>query len=398
LHQTKQTHPQTFRHASPIRDAINFCGNIIAQIAKENFTPELAHNDKSDKDENFGIKRTPSSVNQTPLPLPRKAKPLSKAVSSNLTSNNDLNKQQQQTTTDKNSIKRQILNTDDDFDINTEGKMLQHINKNRPKRDRKKKPTNLTHQLIETVELNEDLVVIEKADEPTVVVTKPLAPPPPVPTTTTTTLPLAQSTIETSKTTVLKSPSGNALVIPKSNAEQPKVSMDVLEKIKLRKTTKTGAESKDAESPITTTVEDSGLPPPGMFKANKFRYSCYAGSSSSNRPQLSSNQVNAIITEDDASNEVKAVKIPPLKPPKPLAPPKPPLTSTVSDSPQAEQAPVPFVRLRPVNKPSTESPSSNGATNENSLNKTEQDKRQSVSVKERIQFLSEESKVSVFFF
>jgi hypothetical protein len=337
--------------------------------------------------------------------LPRKVKLFSKTPSTPVTSIVDSSSKQQVTTnSDKivNSAKvKPVINSNEEnFELNSEVKKLEHITKNRPKRDRNKKPRNgtVSNQKIETVELNEDLVVIEKTDEPVItVIQQPVAP----------TKPTTPSNCEPPSTP--KTP-----MIPKPNAEQPIVSIDALERIKLRATVKKPNESKDAESTPTVTVsqaDNNNVGVPGMIKQNKLRYSCYAGSASGKSPALlSAHQVNTIAEDDSApvSNELKLNKIPPVKPPKPQAPPKPnlaPSNSTTSsqqqDNSQIEQAPTPFVRLRPVSKPAVavvpqaDSPGQPAAiaTTNSETNKTDQDKRQSLSVKERIQFLSEESKV-----
>ena len=330
--------------------------------------------------------------------MPRKAKLFSKTPSTPISTNVDLSVKQQATiSSDKIAVvKKPTVASEETFELqNTEIKKLEHLTKHRPKRDRNKKPTNgtVSSQKIETVELNEDLVVIEKTEEPPI------------------TLPTAPAT--TTKPTTPSEPQSTPKtpIIPKTNAEQPIVSIDALERIKLRATVKKANESKDAESTPTTTAtqgSDNSMGVPGMIKQNKLRYSCYVGSSTGKSPlsATSSHQVNTIVEDDSIPNEIKPIKIPPVKPPKPQAPPKPSLTSSSQqqDSSQTEQTPTPFVRLRPVSKPvalatsaavvsQVDSPSTATSNNE-SNNKTDQDKRQSVSVKERIQFLSEESKVS----
>lgn len=302
------------------------------------------------------------------------------------------------------------MTNEDTFELNTEGKKLEHITKNRPKRDRNKKPTkgNASNQQIETVELNEDLIVAEKPDEQSIATgvsqTNIVQP---VPTISTPTVTIA-TTISNSEAVLPATP--KTPIIPKSNAEQPKVSIDALDRIRLRKMVKIPNESKDAESTITSATDtpEHTQALPGMLKANKFRYSCYAGSTTGKSPaSLGLSQVNTI-AEDEAPTTNELVrplvnKIAPVKPPKPPAPPKPSLTpvhtTSQQDTTHAEQAPTPFVRLRPVkplapaqaDSPATAQPSS--TANSENTNKTEQDKRQSLTVKERIQYLSEESKV-----
>ena len=204
------------------------------------------------------------------------------------------------------TVKKQPVNNNESIEepnfelsLNTEVTKLEHLNKSRPKRDRNKKPStnNVSNQLIETIELNEDLVVFEESH----------------------------------------------VSVIKPDVRQPKISIDDLQRIQLRKTPKIPNETKDAK----TTVQA-----PEIATLNK----------------------------------------------KPIAKPKQPIMIPIqNDSTHSDQSPAPFVRLRPVHKTSSQPETPTGHVNNQQTSsesaKIEQDKRQSVSVKERIQFLSEESKV-----
>lgn len=327
-----------------------------------------------------------------PVPAPRKAKNLVKSLfsglgvgSSSVSYSNTTSKQLSQLTSPKVNRKQLVqeetkeslplpiiqhqdmLKSDEPKDVDV-AKPLQHLNKSRPKRANVKKPTVKNPQAqIEVEAGSNDLavskpeIIIEAEDESqTKKSDEQKLPSPPISTTTTASKALNQ-------------------------VEQPKISLNALENVRLRRTIRvknnptTDETVVPATTPVSSNTQTTTVNTPTPTSANNqpnklgSRFSMFE-SSNPNNLKPAKKQTDADMNElaEETNTEVSAGSnkttpvlhkpLPPLPPAKPPRPAYNPIVPTIPGKSDQAQAPNMLVKLRPV---STINNNSNGTLNSN---------------------------------
>lgn len=278
-----------------------------------------------------------------------------------------------ETTTQKDSTSSSLNTSTDDLlsddalkTSNENGSQLTHFNKNRAKRANVKKPTNVKTQIsIETHDISENLEVkeietVQKSNNHDDLVVK-----------------------RTPSNELLKSNRQVDLKTTKTTAEQPAVSLDVLESIKLRKIVKNPA--IDSGNPMvqsqltsntepSTTTTQTQSPIAGLSRFG--RHSCYVPSTKTN-PLTTNLQLSK-----ENLDEIK-INRPPLRPPRPT------VTATTNNTTITNENPLQF-KLKPVKR---DIPKERDTENKESREDNDSTEINKKSIRERIQKLTEETKV-----